>query len=78
MDIFTQDNRTILAANNEYINKSIFYNNRDSKLPENADDIAKGKAAHGVSVVELVQKKGKWQVQKNSEFNRKITADSPM
>jgi len=78
MDIFTKDSRTILAANNEYINKSIFYNNRDSKLPENADDIAKGKAAHGVSVVKLVQKKGKWQVQKNSEFNRKITADSPM
>ena len=68
----------ILTVNNEYTNRSIIYGNRESKLPENADDVMKGKAAHGISVVELVQSGGKWQVKVDSPYNRRITADTPM
>ncbi len=79
MDIFAGPNgEAILVVNNEYTNRSIMYGNRESKLPENADDVIKGKNAHGISVVELTQADGEWQVVKDSKFNRRITADTPM
>ena len=46
--------------------------------PETADDVRKDKAAHGVSVMEVARSGGKWQVVKDSPFNRRITADTPM
>lgn len=78
MELYSRDDRLIMAVNNEYVNRSIIYGNRESGLPENEDDIRKGKAGHGVSVFEIMQKDGQWEVVKDSEFNRKITADSPM
>ena len=78
MALFTAGGRSILAVNNEYTNRSIAYGMRDTMKPENADDVRKGKAAHGVSVMEVAQSDGKWQVVKDSPFNRRITADTPM
>ena len=78
MALFTYNDRNIMAQNNEYVNRSIIYGNRESGLPENADDVRKGKAGHGVSVFEIAQKDGKWSIVKDSEYNRRITADSPM
>ncbi|MAI45174.1 MAG: PhoX family phosphatase [Hyphomicrobiaceae bacterium TMED74] len=72
------EGRMVLAVNNEYTNRSIMYGNRETKLPETADDVRKGKAAHGVSVFEVKQADGKWSVVKDSSYNRRITADSPM
>ncbi|MDJ0685273.1 MAG: PhoX family phosphatase [Alphaproteobacteria bacterium] len=78
MALFAHGDKSILAVNNEYTNRSIIYGNRETKLPENADDVNKGKAAHGVSVIEIKQTNGKWAVVKNSPYNRRITADSDM
>ncbi len=78
MSLFTVKGRNLLVSNNEYTNRSIMYDNRETKLPETADDIRKGKAAHGVTIVEIEQKGGKWAILKDSEYNRRITADSPM
>lgn len=78
MSIFAYQGKTILAVNNEYVNRSIFYGNRDSKLPETIDDVRKGKAGHGVSVCELSRIEGQWALVKDSVFNRRITADTPM
>ena len=78
MDLFTQDGRVILAVNNEYVNRGIFYGNRSSQAPENADDVKKGKAGHGVSVFEIKLEGGKWTVAQDSSYNRRITADTPM
>ncbi len=78
MALFQLGGRSILAVNNEYTNRSIVYGMRDSMKPENADDVRKGKAAHGVSVMEVAQSGGKWQVVEDSPFNRRITADTPM
>ncbi|MYH35664.1 MAG: DUF839 domain-containing protein, partial [Rhodospirillaceae bacterium] len=78
MALFQSGRHSILAVNNEYTNRSIMYGMRDSMKPENADDVRKGKAAHGVSVMEVAQSGGKWQVVKDSPFNRRITADTPM
>ena len=78
MALFMAGGRSILAVNNEYTNRSIMYGMRDSMKPETADDVRKGKAAHGVSVMEVAQAGGKWQVVKDSPYNRRTTADTPM
>lgn len=78
MWLYATGTRTVLAVNNEYVNRSIMYGNRDSGLPENADDVRKGKAAHGVSIMEISQTGGRWAVVKDSPYNRKVTADTPV
>ncbi len=78
MTLFTVGGRNILAVNNEYTNIGTTYGNRASGKPENADDVRKGKAAHGVSVVEITLAGGKWSIVRDSSYNRRITADSPM
>ncbi len=78
MALFTVDGRNILAVNNEYTNRDIIYAARETKLPENDDDVRKGKAAHGVTVVEIEQKDGTWSIIPDSQYNRRITGDTPM
>jgi len=78
MALFVDGDRHILAVNNEYTNRSIMYDNRASKLPEGADDVRKGKAAHGISVVEIAEQNGQWSIVVDSTYNRRITADTPM
>ena len=78
MALFQYQGRHVMAANNEYTNRDIIYGNRESKLPENADDVRKGKAAHGITVMELANRDGNWEIVKDSPFNRRITADTPM
>ncbi|MDB4222612.1 PhoX family phosphatase [Granulosicoccus sp.] len=70
--------RQILVVNNEYTNRSVMWgNNPDGKYVSD-DDINKGKNAHGLSAVELKLNKGKWQIVKDSSYNRRFTPDEPM
>ncbi|MGB1238339.1 MAG: PhoX family protein [Pseudomonadales bacterium] len=78
MSLFEKGEDNILVVNNEYVNRSIFHGNRASGLPENADDVRKSKAGHGVSVVQVKQQNGKWSVIKDAPMNRRITGDTPM
>lgn len=78
MSVFDFGDRTVIAINNEYCNLKIINGNRAEKKPENADDVKKGMAAHGVSVFEIAEKDGTWQVVKDSPVNRRITANTPM
>jgi hypothetical protein len=78
MALFQHGGRNILAVNNEYTNLDIMYGGNASKAPEGPDDVRKGKAAHGVSVVELQQENGRWSIVQDSAYNRRITADTPM
>ena len=78
MSLFADGDRQILVANNEYSNRSIMYGNRASGLPETDDDVLKGKAAHGVSVVEVQQDGTSWSIVRDSPYNRRITADTEM
>jgi len=78
MALFSRDGRYVLAVNNEYANQAILHGNRASKKPETADDVRKSKAAHGITVVEIAQKGGRWSIVKDSPYNRRITADTPM
>ena len=68
METFTDGERVLLAMNNEYTSRS----------PVTADNVRRSKAAHGVSVIELRRRQGRWSVVKGSPFNRRITADTAM
>ena len=78
MSLFDHGGRSVLAVNNEYVNRRIIYGGTGIGEPENADDVRKGKAGHGVSVVEIAQTDGRWSIVVDSPFNRRITADTPM
>ena len=78
MSLFFDGERSVLAVNNEYVNRSIFYGGVGDGKPQNADDVRKGKAGHGVSVVEIAQTDGRWSIVLDSPYNRRITADTPM
>ncbi len=78
MSLFHTGDRNVLAVNNEYANVSIIHGGAGSGKPETADDVRKSKAAHGVSIVEIAQKGGRWSIVKDSSYNRKITPDTPM
>ncbi len=78
MALFHAGGRNVLAVNNEYTNIGIIHGGKGGGKPGTADDVRKNKAAHGVSVVEIDQKNGKWSIVKDSSYNRKITPDTPM
>ena len=77
MALFHREGRNILAVNNEYVNRGIFHGNRSSGKAETADDVRKSKAAHGVTITEIREIEDRWEVVKDSPFNRKVTADTP-
>ena len=78
MALFDDGGRSVLAVNNEYVNRSVMYGGAGNGKPQNADDVRKGKAGHGVSVVEIAQSDGRWSIVIDSPYNRRITADTEM
>ena len=81
--------RGILCVNNEYTDEALMYpghpgfagalrgegRNYVRKHPETVNVSI---AATGVTVVEVARERGVWKMVKDSRFNRRITADTPM
>jgi secreted PhoX family phosphatase len=74
-----------LCVNHEYTHEAILHpdglDEQSGGLPGSVATIAKirkSQAAHGVSVIEIRRNGNKWQVVKNSRYNRRITANTPM
>ena len=78
MALFDDGGRSVLAVNNEYVNRRVIYGGTGIGEPENADDVRKGKAGHGISIVEVARADGRWSIVLDSPYNRRITADTPM
>jgi len=78
MKHFSFNGRELLAINNEYINFASFYSNRASGLPESEDDVMKGMHAVGVSIIEVKEGRDGWAMVKDSPYNRRISALTPM
>ena len=78
MALFDAGGRSVLAVNHEYVNRRVIYGGTGIGEPENADDVRKGKAGHGISIVEIAQTDGRWSIVIDSPWNRRITADTPM
>ena len=78
MDVFSHDGKMLLVANNEYTNRDIIALSAVEKRIMDEGDIAKGMMAHGISVMEIAQVDGKWQVVQGSAYNRRITPKTEM
>jgi len=71
------EDRALLAVNNEYTNLEYLYAHGGSAIT--ADDVLKAQYAHGVSIVELTRlSDGQWQVDRESSYNRRINLSTPM
>ena len=66
----------LLVMNHEYVDDGLLH--RDGLANWNAEKVRKAQAAHGVSVCEVENKGGRWQVVTPSPWARRITARTPM
>lgn len=78
MELFPlSSERVVLAVNNEYTNYEYLFSHRGDEL--SADDVLKAQYAVGVSIVELGRGgSGEWVITRNSPFNRRIHALTPI
>ena len=85
----TRGDRGILCVNNEYTQDDLMYPGHPGiagalrggsreYASAHSQAVAVSKAAQGVSVVEIARVRGRWQMVKDSRFNRRITAETPM
>jgi secreted PhoX family phosphatase len=68
--------RGLLVINHEYTDDGLLHT--DGMATWNAEKVRKSIAGHGVSVLEVEDRGGKWQVVRPSRYARRITAATPM
>lgn len=68
--------RGLLVMNHEYVDDGLLH--PDGMKTWSAAKVNKAQAAHGVSVVEVELKDGRWQLVRPSRWARRITAYTPM
>jgi len=66
----------LLAVNHEYTDDGLLHEGGMDSWT--AQKVAKAKAAHGVSVVEVRLEAGRWSVVRPSRYGRRITGDTPI
>ena len=66
----------LLVMNHEYVDDGLLH--PDGIKTWSAQKVQKAQAAHGVSVIEVEQKDGKWEMVRPSPFARRFTASTPM
>jgi uncharacterized protein len=66
----------LLVMNHEYVDDGLLH--PDGNKTWSAQKVHKAQAAHGVSVIEVEQKGGKWEMVRPSPFARRFTASTPM
>jgi secreted PhoX family phosphatase len=75
---FAQNGSTsgLLVMNHEYTDDGLLH--ADGMKTWTRDKVRKSQAAHGVSVIEVEDKGGRWEIVKPSPWARRITANTPM
>ncbi|MCZ8254030.1 MAG: PhoX family phosphatase [Hylemonella sp.] len=68
--------RGLLVLNHEYTDEGLLF--ADGQQNWSAEKVRKAQAAHGVSVIEVVQRRGRWEQVRPSPWARRITANTPM
>ncbi len=66
----------LLVMNHEYVDDGLLH--PDGNKTWNAEKVRKAQAAHGVSVCEVTNKAGRWEVVRPSPWARRITARTPI
>ena len=67
--------RGLLAMNHEYVDDGLLH--ADGLKTWTAEKVRKAQAAHGVSVIEVEQRRGTWAVVRPSTYARRFTAATP-
>ncbi|OPX54226.1 hypothetical protein SAMN02745127_03080 [Oceanospirillum multiglobuliferum] len=70
------EDHAIMAINNEYTNYEYLFPHQGKEMT--ASDVRKAQAAHGVSIIEVQRKDNRWYLVKDSKYNRRIHANTPM
>jgi secreted PhoX family phosphatase len=68
--------RGLLVMNHEYTDDGLLH--VGGMVPWTAAKVRKSQAAHGVSVIEIEFRDGKWKLVRPSHYARRITANTPM
>ena len=79
----------VLCVNNEYTDDAVMFPGnpglrglRDARsreyVKQNPQVVHVAKAANGVSIIEIKRERGRWKFVKDSRYNRRITADTPI
>ncbi len=66
----------LLVMNHEYTDDGLLH--ADGMATWNAQKVRKAQAAHGVSVIEVESKDGRWDIVRPSPWARRVTANTPM
>jgi secreted PhoX family phosphatase len=66
----------LLVMNHEYTDDGLLH--ADGMKTWTLDKVRKAQAAHGMSVIEVEQKEGRWGLVRPSRWARRITANTPM
>ncbi len=69
------ERRGLLVMNHEYTDDGLLH--KDGMKPWTAEKVSKAQAAHGIAVIEIAQKDGRWQMVRPSRYARRITANTP-
>jgi len=74
---FAQNGSTagLLVMNHEYVDEGLLF--PDGFANWSREKVRKSQAAHGVSVIEIQFKDGRWEIVKPSPWARRITANTP-
>ncbi len=67
--------RGLLCMNHEYTDDGLLHSG--GMTPWTAEKVKKSQAAHGVAVIEVEQKEGRWQMVRPSRYARRFTANTP-
>ena len=70
------EDRALLAVNNEYTNYKLLFSHKGEAMT--AEDVKKAQAAVGISVFEIKRTADGWEYSKESDYNRRITANTEM
>ncbi len=68
--------RGVLCINHEYVDQGLLFT--DGMTTFNPEKVRKSIASHGVSVIEVRRKRGKWSVVRPSDRARRITGSTPI
>jgi hypothetical protein len=67
--------RGLLVMNHEYTDDGLLH--PDGMKTWTAEKVRKAQAAHGIAVIEIEQKDGRWQMVRPSSYARRFTANTP-
>ncbi len=78
METFSFNGHELIAINHEYTNRGINLPSAQDGTPANAEDVRKLQNLQGVTVMEVREAEGGWQLVTDSPFNRRIHHNTPM